>query len=133
MTSTLSPAAAAENRTFESIYDTPARTGAPMAAPRADHQFAGRPGSCEELAKRRLKAMADFTGQFEILKRIATFSAGVRGHELGDWHESENGAKTSCRQCGAELRVYYPALQPEMDGPALDRLCGERPAVEQAA
>ncbi|MGO4880430.1 MAG: hypothetical protein ACLP59_06355 [Bryobacteraceae bacterium] len=77
--------------------------------------------------------MTDLADQFEILQRIATFSARVRGHELGEWRRSENGARASCTQCGAELCVYFPALQPEMDGPALDHLCGKRPAAEQAA
>jgi len=67
------------------------------------------------------------------LQRIAEFSAEVRGHKLGEWHKSEGFALASCIQCGAELRVYFPALQPEMDGPALEHLCGERAAAERVA
>ncbi len=62
-------------------------------------------------------------GQIAALQRIATYSAAVRGHELGGWQMGEDFALASCIRCGAELRVYFPALQPEMDGPALDQAC----------
>jgi len=61
--------------------------------------------------------------QLAALQRIAVFSAAVRGHELGEWHTGEDFALASCVRCGAALRVYFPALQPEMDGPALERAC----------
>ena len=65
------------------------------------------------------------TNQITALKRIAAFSAAVRGHELGGWHTGNGWASARCRKCGAELRVYFPALHPEMDGPALGHTCDE--------
>lgn len=62
--------------------------------------------------------------QLAALKRIAAFSAAVRGHELGEWRTGDHVAVANCLQCGARLRVYFPAVQPEMDGAALgDESC----------
>jgi len=66
--------------------------------------------------------------QLAAAQRIAAFSATLRGHELGEWRTGAGVARASCTHCGAELRVYFPALQPEMDGPALEDAC-ERHAV----
>jgi hypothetical protein len=66
-----------------------------------------------------------FAHQIAALQHIATFSAAVRGHELGEWDTGHGSASACCIRCGAELRVYFPALQPEMDGPALARSCDE--------
>ena len=71
--------------------------------------------------------------QLAPLQRIAVFSAKVRGHVLGDWHAGDSSAVASCVRCGAALRVYFPVIQPEMDGPALEQLCGERVEGERAA
>ena len=68
--------------------------------------------------------------QIGALQRIATFSAAVRGHELADWHMREGVLRASCVRCGAQLRVYLPAFQPEMEGPVLDQPCA---AAQQAA
>jgi len=66
------------------------------------------------------------------LQRIAVFSAGLRGHLLGEWRMAEDYGRASCTRCGAELRVYLPALYPEMEGAALERLCDPKSA-ERAA
>jgi hypothetical protein len=66
---------------------------------------------------------AETADQFAALHRIALFSAAVRGHKLGDWCTGEGSAQASCVLCGAELRVYFPVVQPEMDGPALEQEC----------
>jgi hypothetical protein len=71
--------------------------------------------------------------QLAALQRIAAFSAEVRGHRLGEWQTGEGCALANCIQCGAELRVYFPALQPEIDGPALDGECGQRVVAVEAA
>jgi hypothetical protein len=70
--------------------------------------------------------------QLTVLQRIAAFSARLRGHELGEWSTGDGFASARCTLCGAELRVYRSLVQPEMDGAAIDRLCGER-AAERAA
>jgi hypothetical protein len=71
--------------------------------------------------------------QLAVSQRIAAFSAKLCGHELGEWRTGEDFAAANCVRCGAELRVYFPALQPEMDGRALEHLCGERATAERAA
>jgi len=71
--------------------------------------------------------------QLAALKRIASFSAKIRGHELGTWHSAENFAQASCIRCGAALRVYFPSLQPEMEGTALERTCESQAAAGRAA
>jgi hypothetical protein len=63
--------------------------------------------------------------QLAVLQRIAAYSAAVRGHELGAWCVGDGCASARCTRCSAELCVYFPALQPEMDGLALDRTCDE--------
>jgi len=73
------------------------------------------------------------TDQLTALQRIATFSAAVRGHALGEWQVGDNLARAKCIRCSAELRVYFPTLQPEMDGSALDRECRQETASRQAA
>jgi len=70
--------------------------------------------------------------QLTALQRIAAFSAKVRGHELGEWYSGDGFASARCGRCGAELRVYFSPVQPEIDGAAIDRLCGQE-AAEQAA
>ena len=71
--------------------------------------------------------------QLAALQRIAAFSAAVRGHALGEWRTGENFAQASCTQCGAELRVYVAALQPEIEGPAIEHACGQHAAAGRAA
>ena len=71
--------------------------------------------------------------QLAALRRIAAFSAAVRGHGLGEWQTGEGFALAKCIQCGAELRVYFPALEPEMDGPALDYECARHAVAAEAA
>ena len=71
--------------------------------------------------------------QLAALQRIAAFSAAARGHDLGGWRTGENIAQASCKQCGAELCVYFPSLQPEMDGPALGDACGQHAVTARAA
>lgn len=71
--------------------------------------------------------------QLTALQRIATFSAAVRGHELGDWQTGGDYAEASCVRCGAHLRVYFPALQPEMEGAALGPECNQHAIAGRAA
>jgi hypothetical protein len=71
--------------------------------------------------------------QLAALQRIAAFSVALRGHELGLWNTGEDSALASCIRCGAAVRVYFPAFQPEMDGAALDRACDPRVVAERAA
>ena len=61
--------------------------------------------------------------QITVLQRMAAFAARVRNHELGEWRTAGGSSSACCTRCGAELRVYFPALQPEMDGPALEDTC----------
>jgi len=78
--------------------------------------------------------MTSGTGhQVAALQRIAVFSAAVRGHELGGWRMGEGYGAAQCTHCGAELRVHFPALQPEMDGAALDDVCGQPALAGKAA
>ena len=71
--------------------------------------------------------------QLVALQRIAAYSAEVRGHKLGEWRTGDNFAMASCVRCGAALQVHFPALQPEIDGQAIEHFCGERAATERAA
>jgi len=71
--------------------------------------------------------------QISAIQHIAVFSAAVRGHELGAWQVGPHSALASCVRCGAALRVHFPVIQPEMDGPALEQLCGEPVVGERAA
>jgi hypothetical protein len=65
----------------------------------------------------------ELKNQLAALQHIAEFSASLRGHELGKWQTGSGSATARCTKCGASLRVYFPALQPEMNGPALSRAC----------
>jgi hypothetical protein len=71
--------------------------------------------------------------QLAALQPIAAFSAAMRGHGLGEWQTGEGFALAHCIQCSAELRVYFPALEPEMDGPALDYECAHHAVAAEAA
>jgi len=71
--------------------------------------------------------------QVAALQRIAVFSAALRGHELGKWVTGEDFAQSGCIRCGAESRVYFPALQPEMYGSALEQECPANAVAELAA
>ena len=71
--------------------------------------------------------------QVATLQRIAVFSAAVRGHEVGGWQIEENSATATCLHCGAAVRVYFPALDPKMDGPAVEDTCGAEAVVGRAA
>ena len=71
--------------------------------------------------------------QLACLQRIAAFAAGVRGHELGEWHSGEDCMQARCLACGAVLRVYASILEPDMDGPALQQPCREHAANGRAA
>jgi hypothetical protein len=71
--------------------------------------------------------------QLAAFQRIAAFSAAMRGHGLGEWQTGEGFALAHCIQCSAELRVYFPALEPEMDGPALDYECAHHAVAAEAA
>jgi len=68
--------------------------------------------------------MPSANDQLAALQRIAAFSARLREHELGEWHTGEGIARACCIRCRAELRLYYSPIQPEMDGAALESLCG---------
>jgi hypothetical protein len=83
--------------------------------------------------KRGFYMTTEIARQLAALQRIAKFSASLRGHQLADWQTGEDFAQASCIQCGAALRVYFPALHPEMDGPALKRACRSRAAAGRAA
>jgi hypothetical protein len=61
--------------------------------------------------------------QITVLKRIAAFAAGVRGHRLGVWHNGEGFAAVGCTRCGQRLTVRYSAMQPDIEGPALTSDC----------
>ena len=84
-------------------------------------------------SQRELYMTTGIPHQLTSLQRIATFSAAVRGHDLGDWQTGEGSAQTNCIHCGAELPVYFPALQPEMDGPALRNECHPHAVAGRAA
>ncbi|HTQ53231.1 MAG TPA: hypothetical protein VMI94_02160 [Bryobacteraceae bacterium] len=71
--------------------------------------------------------------QLSVLQHIAAFSAGLRGHQLGEWRIEDGQAVVSCVLCGAALRLCFPALQPEMDGAILDQLCVPRATAVRAA
>jgi len=71
--------------------------------------------------------------QLAALRRIALFSAALRGHKVGGWRIGESFAEASCVQCGAGLRVYFPVIQPEMDGSALERECTPGAVASRAA
>jgi len=71
--------------------------------------------------------------QLAALRRIALFSAGLRGHKVGEWRISEGFAEASCLKCGAELRVCVPVIQPEMDGSALEQECTPGAVEAEAA
>jgi hypothetical protein len=73
------------------------------------------------------------TRQVMALQHIAAFSAALRGHELSAWQTGQGFALAHCVRCGAELRVYFPVLEPEMDGAALDRECDQYAAAEKVA
>jgi hypothetical protein len=76
--------------------------------------------------------MQSIAGQVAALQRIATFSAKLRGHELGEWQMGEGFATAGCVRCGQGIRVYWSLVQPEMEGPALDKPCNKG-AAQQAA
>jgi len=71
--------------------------------------------------------------QLAALQRIATYSARLRGHELGAWHTLAGCSLARCIRCHAELRVYFPAIQPEVAGPAIERPCHARTAAVKVA
>lgn len=64
-----------------------------------------------------------FADQLEALQRIATFSAALRGHALGEWQSGPECVWANCTKCGAQLRAYPSPLQPDLDGPALSQAC----------
>jgi len=76
---------------------------------------------------------AGLARQLAALQRIAAFSATVRGHELGEWHTRKGCSSTHCIRCRAQLRVRFPAIQPEVDGTAVERLCHPLTAAGKAA
>jgi len=76
--------------------------------------------------------MSGIAHRLAALQRIAAFSAAVRGHELGDWHNAEHFTLATCIRCHAEMRVYDSLIQPEMDGAALVSSC-RIVATERAA
>jgi len=77
--------------------------------------------------------MPEVADPFVGLYRMAVFSAALRGHGLGEWHRGQGFARASCILCGAEVRVYFPALQPEMDGPAIEQECTRNAVAGKAA
>jgi hypothetical protein len=64
------------------------------------------------------------TAQFEALRRIAAFSAALRGHELAAWREGADTATATCVSCGLTLTVYGSLIEPAMEGSALESQCG---------
>ena len=64
------------------------------------------------------------TTQFEALRRIAAFSAALRGHELAAWREGADSAVAICLSCGLTLAVYGSLIEPAMEGSALKAHCG---------
>jgi hypothetical protein len=71
--------------------------------------------------------------QLAALQRIAAFSAKVRGHDLGAWDTREGCSVARCIRCGAALNVYFPVLQPELEGAAVESLCDPRTVAGKAA
>ena len=71
--------------------------------------------------------------QLAALRRIALFSAGLRGHTVGEWRMGESFTQANCVRCGAGLRVYFPVIQPEMDGAALEQECTPGAVESKAA
>jgi len=63
------------------------------------------------------------TSQFDVLMRIAAFSAALRGHQLTAWRETANSAHSSCAKCGHSVTVYPSLFEPTMDGLALEVDC----------
>jgi hypothetical protein len=61
--------------------------------------------------------------QLTALQRIAVFSAGLRGHELGEWRTGESLTLASCVHCGREVHAYCSPIQPDIDGPGLEGAC----------
>jgi hypothetical protein len=61
--------------------------------------------------------------QLANLQRIAAFSAGLRGHQLGLWWSCEDSATACCSKCGRSVTVYVSLMLPDMDGTALAEDC----------
>ena len=66
--------------------------------------------------------------QWDVLERIATFSAKVRGHRLAGWKRSPHSSTAACAACSRTVTVYRSVLQPEMQGDALESKCEEPPS-----
>jgi hypothetical protein len=77
--------------------------------------------------------MTAVSDQLAALERIATFSAALRGHALGEPAVGEGFMLARCIHCGAALRINFPALQPDIEGPALEDCCVPPVYAEQAA
>jgi hypothetical protein len=75
----------------------------------------------------------EVTSQLTALQRIAAFSAKVRGHDLGAWDTREGCSRSRCIRCGGALNVYFPVLQPELEGAAVESLCDPRTVAGKAA
>jgi hypothetical protein len=69
--------------------------------------------------------------QIAVLKHIAGFAAGLRGHQLGRWQDQDAMSSVHCGRCGCELHVVRTLMQPEIEGTALDEAC--RPAARPVA
>jgi len=63
------------------------------------------------------------SSQFEVLKRIAVFSAALRGHELAGWLETPESATAACAVCGLSITVRLSLWEPRIDGGALEIVC----------
>jgi len=61
--------------------------------------------------------------QLEVLKRIAVFSAALRGHQLAGWLQTPESATAACAVCGLRVAVRLWPWQPRIDGEALETMC----------
>ena len=63
------------------------------------------------------------SNQWDVLERIATFSAKVRGHRLTGWKRSAHSSTADCAACSRTVTVYRSSVQPEMRGDPLESKC----------
>lgn len=63
------------------------------------------------------------SSQFDVLVRIAAFSAALRGHRLTGLLESPDSATAVCAMCHSGVTVHRSLFEPTMDGLALEVEC----------
>jgi hypothetical protein len=63
------------------------------------------------------------SSQLDVLERMAAFAALVRDHHLTSWKRSQHSSTSACAVCGRTVTVYRSAVQPEIEGGAIEREC----------